>query len=51
MFFVRYDRDGNFEFDNSETGKILDDIDRDRMDKAPPTPSAADITRCIFTNN
>lgn len=33
MFFSRYDRDGNFEFDARETVKILDDLDHDRVDR------------------
>ena len=33
MFFVRYDTDGDFEFNKEETGKILDDLDHDRLDK------------------
>ena len=45
MFFVRYDVDGNFEFNNEETGRILDDIDHDRLDRAPEAPDVGDITR------
>ena len=47
MFFVRYDVDGNFEFNNEETGKILDDIDHDRIDRAPEAPDVGDITRYV----
>ena len=45
MFFVRYDVDGNFEFDNAETGRILDDMDHDRLDRAPERATVGDITR------
>ena len=44
MFFVRYDTDGDFEFNKEETGKILDDLDHDRLD-AVNKPSVGDITR------
>ena len=47
MFFVRYDVDGNFEFNNEEAGKILDDIDHDRIDRAPEAPDVGDITRYV----
>ena len=48
MFFVRYDVDGNFEFNNEETGRILDDIDHDRLDRAPEAPDVGDITRYVL---
>ena len=44
MFFVRYDTDGDFEFNKEETGKILDDLDHDRLDHVVK-PSQGDITR------
>jgi hypothetical protein len=44
MFFVRYDTDGDFEFSKEETGKILDDLDHDRIDTVNKQP-LADITR------
>ena len=50
MFFVRYDVDGNFEFNNEETGRILDDIDHDRMDRAPEGPDVGDITRYAYNS-
>lgn len=51
MFFVRYDPDGDNEINNTETGRILDDIDNDRLDRAPPTPTMGDITRYIYISN
>ena len=45
MFFVRYDTDGDFEFNKQEMGKILDDLDHDRIDRAPAAASKGDITR------
>ena len=44
MFFVRYDTDGDFEFNKEETGKILDDLDHNRMDRVQ-MPTQGDITR------
>ena len=44
MFFVRYDTDGDFEFNKEETGKILDDLDHDRLDRVAK-PDRPDITR------
>ena len=44
MFFVRYDTDGDFEFSKEETGKILDDLDHDRLDRVDKEVKA-DITR------
>ena len=44
MFFVRYDTDGDFEFSKEETGKILDDLDHDRLDTVDK-PTQGDITR------
>lgn len=44
MFFVRYDTDGDFEFSKEETGKILDDLDHDRLDSVDK-PTQGDITR------
>ena len=44
MFFVRYDTDGDFEFNKEEIGKIFDDLDHDRLDRVAK-PEQGDITR------
>ena len=45
MFFVRYDVDGDFQFNNSETGRILDDLDHNRVERVPETSNETDLTR------
>ena len=45
MFFVRYDVDGDFQFNNSETGRILDDLDHNRVERIPETSNGTDSTR------
>ena len=41
MFFARYDQDGNFVFTTTETNRILNDINHDRVDKPPALQSGA----------
>ena len=45
MFFVRYDVDGDFQFNNSETGRILDDLDHNRVERVTETSNETDLTR------
>ena len=45
MFFVRYDVDGDFQFNNSETGRILDDLDHNRVERVSETLNETDFTR------
>ena len=45
MFFVRYDVDGDFQFNNSETGRILDDLDHNLVERVPETSNETDHTR------
>ena len=45
MFFVRYDVDGDFQFNNSETGRILDDLDHNRVERVTETSNETVVTR------
>ena len=45
MFFVRYDVDGDFQFNNSETGRILDDLDHNRVERLPEPSNETDLAR------